>query len=265
MGHAKRKFTSRLPADWRELVWNAISPTSMALRDAVAVLWLTGCRPKELGEGITVEINRETPDWGEVLVFTIGGAKVGKIRDKNGVLHDRGQPERCIAVAIDSEPARYLAERIRRKGSRKIRYHRKGISNRLSEVSRRVFPRKREHLSAYCFRHAFSSALKDSVSERSTTAAALGHLSDYSQFRYGRKSRSGGGMKKPPILDAFGSRHVKHSKKTDRLLGFKIAKLNAKRQGTKVARNSLPSGNQPTTTENSNAGDGRDKPPSKEM
>lgn len=233
MGLAKRKFTSRLPTDWRELVWNAIWPTSMALRDAIAVLWLTGARPKELGEGITVEINRETPEWGEVLVFTIGGAKVSKIRDKNGVLHDRGQPERCIAVAIDSEPARYLAERIRRLGTRKICYHRKGISNRLSEVSRRVFPRRKEHISAYCFRHAFSSALKDSESERSTSAAALGHLSDYSQFRYGCKSRSGRGSQKPPILDAFGSRPVKHSKKTDRLLRFKIVRRNAKSKDPK--------------------------------
>lgn len=226
MGQSKRRLTSRLPADWREQVWRAVLPTRVALRDAIATLWLTGCRPQELSNGVVVELNHEIEEWGEVLVFTISGAKAGKIRDKNGKLHDRGQPERFVAVAIDTEPARYIAERLRWLGSMRVTYHRKSISNRLHEISCRLFPRRQEHISAYCFRHAFGTALKDTVSDRSTSAAALGHLSDYSQFRYGRQSRGGRGTKRSPILDAFGSRQVKHAKKTDRLLRFKIANKN---------------------------------------
>ena len=226
MGRAKRIFTSRLPSDWREEVWQSISETNTALRNAVAVLQLTGCRPWELARGVTVELNSENPEWGKVLLFTINGAKVGQIPDRNGNLHDRGQPERNIVVPITSPLAQYLADLIATSNRQVIRYHSKSISNRLSEISHQLYPRRREHISAYCYRHAFSSDIKDSVPEVNTRAAALGHLSDYSQGRYGRPKKGTKGVKEAPILDAIGSRQVKHNKKSDRLLRFKIASKN---------------------------------------
>ena len=227
MGNAKRKLTKRLPTDWREQIWQAIPETNASLRSAVAILQLTGCRPCELAKGITVELNSENADWGEVLLFTTLGAKVGKIPDRNGTLHDRGQPERNVVVPITSPPAIYLAKLIAASGTQVIGYHAKGISNRLSEMSHRLYPRRQEHISAYCYRHAFGSAIKDTVTDASTRAAALGHLSDYSQGRYGRPSKGGKGTVAPPILDAIASRQVKHNKKSDRLLRFKIASKNA--------------------------------------
>ena len=226
MGRAKRILTSRLPSDWRDQIWQSISVTNIALRSAVAILELTGCRPCELAKGVSVELNDENPEWGEVLLFTIAGAKVGKITDRNGNLHDRGQPERNIVVPITSSPAIHLANLITEFGRQVIRYHRKSISNRISEISHRLYPRRREHVSAYCYRHSFCTDIKDTVPEANTRAAALGHLTDYSQGRYGRPSKGGKGGKKPPILEAIASRQVKHSKKSDRLLRFKIASKN---------------------------------------
>lgn len=226
MGLAKRKLTKRLPTDWREQIWQAFSETIASQRKAVATLQLTGCRPWELEAGVRVELNSENPEWGEVLLFTIQGAKVGKIPDCNGDLHDRGQPERNVVVPIASPPAKYLATLITTFGPQLISYHAQGISNRLSEKSQQLYPRRQEHISAYCYRHAFGSAIKDTIQDASIRAAALGHLTDYAQGRYGRPSRSGKGATTPPILDAIGSRQVKHNKKTDRLLRFKIASKN---------------------------------------
>ena len=227
MGVAKRKLTSRLPVDWRDQIWHSISESNASLRSAVAILELTGSRPCELAKGIAVELNSENPEWGEVLLFTVKGAKVGKIPDCNGDLHDRGQPERNMVVPITSPPAIYLANLVTKFGRQVISYHAKGISNRISEMSHRLYPRRQEYISAYCYRHAFGGALKDTVTDAGTRAAALGHLSDYSQGRYGRPSKSGKGATTPPILDAIASRQVKHNKKTDRLLRFKIASKNA--------------------------------------
>lgn len=232
MGNAKRAMTGRLPSNWRQQVWAAIPAFNLALRSAVAVLELTGCRPCELEKGVTITLEND-PELGTVLVFRILGGKVGKIPDCNGDLHDRGQPERHLAVPLASEVAHYIAERIVPLGELVIRYHRKSISNRVSEISRQLFPRRREHLSAYCYRHAFGTALKDTVADGKVRAAALGHLSDYSQGKYGRPSRNGKGTQQPPILDAFGSRPVKHSPKTDRLLRFKIASKNRKTETDK--------------------------------
>ena len=226
MGRAKRILTSRLPSDWREQVWQSISETNTALLSAAAILQLTGCRPWELAKGVAVELNSENPVWGEVLLFTIEGAKVGTIPDRNGKLHDRGQPERNVVVPITSPPAKHLANLITKFGRQVISYHAKSISNRVSEISRLLYPRRREHISAYCYRHAFCTDIKDSVPEANTRAAALGHLSDFSQGSYGRPSKGGKGVKTAPILDAIGSRQVKHSKKSDRLLRFKIASKN---------------------------------------
>jgi integrase len=225
MGRAKRAMTGRLPSNWRQQVWGAIPATNLALRNAVAVLELTGCRPCELQKGVVVTLEND-PELGTVLVFRVLGAKVGRIRDRKGNFHDRGQPERHLAVPLASAAAQYLAERIAQVGGLVIRYHRKSISNRLNEIGRELFPRRRELLSAYCYRHAFCSDLKDTVADGKIRAAALGHLSDYSQGLYGRPSRSGKGTQEPPILDAFGSRQVKHSPKMDRLLRFKIGRKN---------------------------------------
>jgi len=227
MGKDKRALTARLPSNWRQTIWRALSVDNTRLLSAVAVLQLTGCRPEELKAGVTVAYMHNDPTHGEVLALTIKGAKVSEIPDRNGNLHQRGQPERTIIVSLSSEQASHLADRIMDNGGKAltVEYHRKGISARLGETSRKVFPKRREHISAYCYRHSFASDQKSAQVERDKIAAALGQLSNYSQGAYqgARRDESDSGTQQPPILDATATRPVKHSKKTDRLLRFKIA------------------------------------------
>ncbi len=224
MGKAKRALPSRLPKDWRQRIWQAAAKRNTKQRDAIATLELTGCRPKELENGIRVELETSA-EWVQVLVFRVFGAKVDGVGDK----YARGQPMRHLFVPLSSPAARYIAERITRTGPVQVVYHRRSISNRIGELGRSVFPRNKESISSYCYRHALASDLKDTVTDVNMKAWALGHLSDYSQARYGRPSRGKQGPKKTaPILDAVGTREVKHSPKTDRLLRFKIASKNRK-------------------------------------
>ena len=224
MGNDKRSFTAKLPMDWRQQIWAALAATNIKLQSAIAVLQLTGCRCKELETGVRIEYRHDDPQYGETLSLTIAGAKVTDITDRKGNKHQRGQPERTIVVTLDSEAASYLADIIMENGGKPvtISYHRKGISTRLGEISREVFPKRKEHVSSYCYRHAFSADQKTGQVGRDTIAAALGQLSDFSQGAYGRARRGGSGSVQSTIISATASRPVKHNKKTERLLRFKI-------------------------------------------
>jgi integrase len=230
MGKDKRKYTATLPVGWRENLFDSIRQDNTRLRDAVAVLQLTGCRPDELEKGVLVEFAMAEDGEPDCLIFTIAGSKVGLIEDLNGRLHERGQPFREIGVGIAGNAAIYLVDRANTYGVIKISYNRKSISARLGELSRLVFPNKREHISGYCYRHQFSMDLKNADVERTAIAAALGHLSDYSCGAYGKKSKRKGGvaLDESPILAATATKEIKHSRKTDRLLRFKISNLRKK-------------------------------------
>lgn len=229
MGHDKRQYTAALSrecADWPDLVFSAIPPKNLHLRDAVATLRLVGCRPSELEEGIVVEYVAENGNSTAHLIFKIEGAKVGQIKDREGQLHDRGQPYREVDVPVNCPAARYLVERINDAGFIFVQHHRKSISTRLGELSRGLFPRKREHISAYCFRHQLSADMKTAGIDPETIAITLGHLSDFSMGSYGRRKKGGnggsGGNNSPPVLAARATRKVKKSPKSNRLTLFKI-------------------------------------------
>ncbi len=227
MGKNKRRLTARLPSNWRQLVWDSLPP-SRRLRSAVAVLQLSGCRPEELQKGVIVRFEPAVEGYPIGLELTILGAKVGRIRDSKGIEHDRGQERRSILVSLDSPAAQHLLDEFdvaMKSGAEylHVSYHRKSLSNRLSEVSRIVFPRRREHISAYCYRHQITSDHKAAGVARETIAAMLGQLSDYSQGSYGRP-RNGRSATQPLVLGAFATNPVKRSKKTDRLQHFKKPK-----------------------------------------
>jgi integrase len=231
MGNDKRRFTAALPRGWRDTIFNAIPPGNERLRDAIAVLHLSGCRPAELAKGVEVELVAGENVQENMLVLRIEGSKVGAIKDQTGKVNQRGQPYRELLVRIDGPSAIHLAERVKHLGIMEVRHHRKAISSRIGELSKIIFPRKLERVSAYCFRHQFSADLKSADVERDTIATALGHLSDYSAGAYGRRTRggkNGNTIFESPIVNAVATKPIKHSAKTDRLLRFKLASLKRK-------------------------------------
>ena len=174
----KRRTLGSLPATWPEQVFSA-APES--LRPAVAIHYLSGCRPEELERGIRIV---KTPDGIE---FVVGGAKVYQ---KGGL--QIGQKERRIRLQFSSDLERRMSDVVPEGvTSCKKDTVRKG----LLRLSQSLFPRHSRPVSAYNFRHLFSSRVKRSggVGE-DEIAAALGHASCRTQSAYGTARQSSGGM-----------------------------------------------------------------------
>ncbi|WP_222944792.1 site-specific integrase [Paraburkholderia sp. 31.1] len=239
MGKAKKSALKLLPPDWRESIWVAASTPEWQqsrpqLMPALAVLWITGCRPAELEQGIELVAS---PDQ---LMVKIRGAKCV---DAGG--RERGQPTRHIGFSVDANanPAlRFLHAvtcRNAAKGNGKytITHNRDYLYNSVVALGRSAFPKLRTRISPYCFRHQVASDLKAATSDHEITleqaAKVMGHLSDYSIGAYGHAvhgRRGRGGRVKVPFVST--TRPIKHSPKVDRLARFKMA--SAKRREHKA-------------------------------
>lgn len=192
----KRAGQGRLPKDWRAKLFAAVKGRKQTrpgkLPEAVAMLWVTGCRPAELEAGITYMADKGC------LVVKIAGAKHGKI-DNGKIVADRGMAWRTIAVDPDLHPgARYLYDlALAQKLPRVLSYNKNSIRSRINETGREILAKLKDppSLSPYSFRHAMASDLKscDTITDE-RRAQVMGHLSVESLESYGRRRRGGGGV-----------------------------------------------------------------------
>lgn len=239
MGKAKKSALRVLPPDWRESIWVEASTPAWQqsrpqLMPALAVLWITGCRPAEIEQGIELAASRDQ------LAIKIKGAKC---IDAGG--RERGQPTRHIGFRVDANasPAlRFLhalacRNTVNGTGKCTITHNKDYLYNSVVALGRSAFPKLRTRISPYCFRHQVASDLKAATSDREITleqaAKVMGHLSDYSIGTYGHAAhgRRGRGERiKVPFVST--ARPIKHSPKVDRLARFKIA--SAKRREHKA-------------------------------
>jgi integrase len=226
MGKAKKSALKSLPPNWREHMWERASEPEWRnsrpqLLPSLAVLWLTGCRPAEIEQGITMLLR------GDLLVMEITGAKC---TDADG--RERGQPKRRYGFKIDSnfDPAllflRTLVAQnvVNGTGQCRIAHNADYLYNSVVTLGKSVFPKLRTRVSPYCFRHQMASDLKaDPAVPLEHAAKYMGHLSDYSLGKYGHAvhGRKGGRGVRSVVVQT--SRPVKHSPKVDRLARFKIA------------------------------------------
>ncbi len=202
--NSKRLSLNRLAPDWREAVFRSIK--SPRLKDAVAVLSAVGCRPAELEKGIAISIRNNR------LILGIVGAKVNP---ETG----RGQPVRAIYIDQTTPWGEYLFSRAKESTMEMtIRYDAGGVSQRLREKSRELWPRRKTLVSAYSYRHFIGKSMKESGEPPEKIAMTLGHASDFSQTVYGRA----GGSKKTSgmhgIILAVTKNPVRHSAKLDKLM-----------------------------------------------
>ncbi|WP_176059978.1 site-specific integrase [Paraburkholderia sp. BCC1876] len=239
MGKTKKSALKSLPPTWRDDMWERASQLDWRqsrpqLLPAMALLWLTGCRPSEIQNGVSVA-------WRDnLLVLEIAGAKCVDAGQR-----ERGQPRRRYAFRTGAnDEATISALGILRLCAMNaatttgvarcvIAHDADYLYNSVVELGRRVFPKMRTRVSPYCFRHQLASDLKsDPDLSLEEAAKIMGHLSDYSIGKYGRAVHGGkGGRINALAVEA--SRPVKHSPKVDRLARFKIA--SAKRRGQKPA------------------------------
>lgn len=201
---SKRYMLSKLPDGWRESIF--LSLHSERLKLAVAVLSASGCRPSELEVGVLVSHQAGK------LKIGIQGSKVDEVRG-------RGQPLRLLSVDDSTLWGAYLAEQISLNEGKPIlvKYDAGGISQRLREKTREIWPRRSKLISAYTYRHYIGKSMKESGEAKDNIAAVLGHASDFSQSVYGRAGRSKKGAGQHGIKRAIASNPIRHSPKTDKL------------------------------------------------
>ncbi|WP_175898663.1 site-specific integrase [Burkholderia vietnamiensis] len=228
MGKAKKAALKSLPANWREIMWaKAAEPEWLRARPqllpALAVLWVTGCRPSEIEEGANVA-------WrNQLLVVEIAGTKCVDAGQRQ-----RGQPRRryVFRTGIAEESSCPALATLRRRameaatgdiGRCLVSHDSDYLYNSIVALGRAAFPKMRTRVSPYCFRHQHASDLKsDANISLEEAAKAMGHLSDYSIGKYGHAvhGKKGGRIK---ALTVETARPVKHSPKVDRLARFKDA------------------------------------------
>ncbi len=201
--NSKRLSLKRLAPHWREEIFHSIK--SVRLKDAVAILSVTGCRPAELEAGVVVCVRNNH------LMLRIQGVKVNPSIG-------RGQPLRAICADTKTPWGEYLFSRASEtSGEMTVRYDAGGVSQRLREKSRELWPRRKTLVSAYSYRHFIGKSMKESGEGAEKIAMTLGHASDFSQTVYGRA----GGAKKAAgqhgIILALTKNPVRHSAKLDKL------------------------------------------------
>ena len=204
---SKRYGLSKLDPEWREKIFASLH--SKRLKLAVAVLSSSGCRPSELENGVIVRIKNEQLELG------IFGSKVNM---ETG----RGQPLRLLVVDQYSLWGRFLMiEAYSHEGQyMTVKYDAGGISQRLREKSREIWPRRKTLISAYSYRHFLGKAMKESGEGVEKIAATLGHATDFSQTCYGRAGSSKKCAGQHGIVAANATNAIRHSPKTDRLERF---------------------------------------------
>lgn len=227
MGKAKKFVLKLLPPDWREAMFDRASQPDWRqsrpqLLPALALLWVIGCRPKEIDQGIRVSYQN-----GQLLI-AVEGAKCNEERG----IPLRGYKFRTRLDTTGTEhPAlaalREYAEQNARDRGALVKHSADYLYNSVVALGKAVFPRLRTRLSPYCFRHQIASDLKaDPDVPLEDAAKFMGHLSDYSIGKYGHAihGKKGGERIKPLAIRT--SRPVKHSPKVDKLARFKIASAN---------------------------------------
>lgn len=224
----KRKLTA-LAKDFREKILdyavNAHKENNAKWHLPLCVLYATGCRPVELVKGVSVKYDDES----KIIRFSIPGAK---INDKL----QRGIALRTVKIKIVDENneilnwAKPLIEEIQKEKSAYIvvkTTSANAFSGYIHKASKKLWPRRAEHVSAYSFRHAVAKSLKDADADPVKIASVLGHASTRSQLSYGRKSR-GGGKNVSPEVEVSTSAAIRDNKEQhiDKLQRFKIKSRN---------------------------------------
>jgi integrase len=221
---SKKHVVPKLPADWREQMWAAAEAPgkgrakngkSPKLREALAVQWISGCRPSEIEIGVEVSKDKLNPGC---LLLKIYGSKVGEVkvqpRGPKGPKVDpsqmstapRGIKERYLIIDPKlNAGTKYLLDQIEKSGKDTIvvAYDAEGLKSKLNGLGRAVVGKRgkpiADTISSYCYRHATGSDLKscDSLSD-AAASAVMGHRSQASLERYGQRRRGGGGVR--PVM-----------------------------------------------------------------
>lgn len=167
--------------DWRQRMNDALADSQFI--DALLVMELVGCRPSELVSGVGIHLSEP----GGFTVRVLKGAKVTE---------SSGQPWRTASFPLSKLPARWsgilngqMSYRVSIDSTDELR-------NVLQRTSRKLLPGV-PYVTAYVYRHALASEMRESGFQAEEMAKGMGHRVPETQAFYGRK-HSG---KRKPVVD----------------------------------------------------------------
>lgn len=212
---SKRTSLGSFPEDWRELIFEKMQKSKF--KPALAVAWLSGCRPSEIKNGVQVALMES--GGSEYLIFKVQGTKRGKN-------NSYGQEKRFVKVSITNPAASFLMNEIKNNENKNITVSietTEGFSQAVNDASKRIWKNKKDHISPYSFRHSFSADVKSFANEitmdenesKELVAKALGHSNADTQQNYGTVKQSKGSTSKV-IISQIKAGEVKKSRKTSK-------------------------------------------------
>lgn len=156
----------------------------LSLAGAITVARITGCRPSEMmsikllpDNGIFIEGSKQTEDG---------------LRGMDRHLYLDDESFKVFSVAL-----KHMKQELEKLNPGQTEMNAVGmLQKRLDRLNKKLFPRRKKHITFKSFRHQLGSELKSSSRDRIHCAAILGHQSVDSINQYG-DSRSGKGRVLP--------------------------------------------------------------------
>ena len=181
---------------------------------AIAIMICSGCRPKELQNGINLKLDTDTAE----IHFLITSAK----RQNHKI------EIRQFTIKNNSQAFNYLlAQLLFHKGQMQLRdINFKAVSTEVGRLSEKVIDLKTAKISPYCFRHCFSGDLHAENLSREEMAQCLGHKTDKTQSYYSHSKKHSSGGFKITNIDSTESVRMLTSSRIDDLLELMKAENN---------------------------------------
>jgi integrase len=183
-GKSKRKSLRKMPKYWREMVWDRCE--NYDYKGALAILQLTGARPSEIERGVSVTGDASS----DFLEITIRGSKQGKTKRN-------GQSTRTIKIEMRTRVSHgsaknYLLSQVAYEGHLFVQVNAKRLNDYVRRLSQKIWPRKKNHISPYSYRHQLSADLKGEGCPPPKISMTLGHRSVLSKKKYGTSAQARG-------------------------------------------------------------------------
>ena len=178
---SKKHRTGQLPKEWREKLFKAAINKHSKHTLAIAIMICTGCRPKELENGIRMTLDKKS----NLINFSVVSAK--RKNEKTEL--------RQFTIKNDSLAFKYLVSQLWfNDGLLEIcDMNYKAASTEVGRLSEAALNLKKDQASPYCFRHAFSGDLHAAKINREDIAKCLGHSTDATQAYYSSSSKHSSG------------------------------------------------------------------------
>lgn len=195
--HGKKTSIADLPKNWRELLANQVHGQ---FRIPAIVVLLTGCRPAEVEKGVLIE--------------RIDGALYATIKSAKHT-DKAGQEQRRFRLA-DHPVTNILmnamdeSEVTRNKMLVRVS-HGNSLTTHLREAARKLWPWRKESITAYSARHAMAADCKKAIqngADPDLASKVLGHIVDKTASYYGSTLQSGGVTVAP--TDVVVPQKIKH-------------------------------------------------------